>query len=155
MLERHDDYIDPKFEFPWIQSGTGLEKNIQLEKQEIAKVRKIIENFVDQMARRRKREKAEYDELHRTFENTTFTPSFLTPFRRKRYQRYKNLKRILGDLPERETYATRDVHRKTHGCLAGMFKVRDDLESDLAKGLFQRGASYDTARRSRNRVDSP
>ena len=32
MLERHDDYIDPKFEFPWIQSGTGLEENIQLEK---------------------------------------------------------------------------------------------------------------------------
>jgi catalase len=54
-----------------------------------------------------------------------------------------NLKRILGDLPERETYATRDVHRKTHGCLAGTFKVRDDLESDLAKGLFQRGATYD------------
>jgi hypothetical protein len=143
MLERHDDYIDPKFEFPWIQSGTGLEENIQLEKQEIAKVRKIIENFVAQMARRRKRWKAEYDELHRTFENTTLTPSFFTPFRRKRYQRYKNLKRILGDLPERETYATRDVHRKTHGCLAATFKVRDDLESDLAKGLFQRGATYD------------
>ena len=46
MLERHNDYIDPKFEFPWIQSGTGLDENIQLEKQEIAKVRKIIENFV-------------------------------------------------------------------------------------------------------------
>ena len=57
------------------------------------------------MARRRKRWKAEYDELDRTFENTTLTPSFL-PFRRKRYQRYMNLKRILGDLPERETYAT-------------------------------------------------
>ena len=42
MLERHDDYIDPKFEFPWIQSGTGLEENIQLEKQEIAKVRRIL-----------------------------------------------------------------------------------------------------------------
>ena len=96
MLERHDDYIDPKFEFPWIQSGTGLEENIQLEKQEIANVRKIIENFVAQMARRRKRWKVEYDELHRTFENTTLTPSFLIPFRRKRYQRYKNLKRILG-----------------------------------------------------------
>ena len=54
-----------------------------------------------------------------------------------------NLKRILGDLPERETYATRDVHRKTHGCLADTFKIRDDLESDLAKGLFQRGATYD------------
>ena len=108
MLERHDDYIDPKFEFPWIQSGTGIEENIQLEKEEIAKGRKIIENFVAQMARRRKRWKAEYDELHRTFENTTLTPSFLTLFRRKRNQRYKNLKRIFGDLPERETYATRD-----------------------------------------------
>jgi hypothetical protein len=51
----------------------------------------------------------------------------------------------LGDLPERETFATRDVHRKTHGCLAGTFKVRDDLEPDLAKGLFEPGAIYDAA----------
>ena len=30
MLERHDDYIDPKFEFPWIQSGTGLNEIFSL-----------------------------------------------------------------------------------------------------------------------------
>ena len=60
-----------------------------------------------------------------------------------------------GDLPERETYATRDVHRKTHGCLAGTFKVCDDLESDLAKGLFRRGATYDAVIRFSRAIRKP
>jgi hypothetical protein len=145
MSERYDnDYIDPKFEQPWIQSGTSLEENILLEREGIIKVRKVIENFVAEMARRRKGWKAEYDHLRQEFTNTTRDPLILSPFRRKRFHRYKNLKRILGDLPKRQTFATRDVHRKTHGCLAGTFKVRDDLEPDLAKGLFgTAGATYD------------
>jgi hypothetical protein len=144
MSERYDDdYIDPKFEQPWIPKETSVAEKIWVEKEEIIKVRKVIENFVAEMARRRKDWKAEYDELQQEFENTIRSPSFLALFRRKRFRRYKNLKRILGDLPKRQTFATRDVHRKTHGCLAGTFTVRDDLESDLAKGLFQPGITYD------------
>src|SRR5262249_30089602 len=51
---------------------------------------------------------------------------------------------------ERKTFATRDVHRKTHGCLGGTFKIRDDLEPDLAKGLFGPGATYDAVIRFSN-----
>jgi hypothetical protein len=144
MSESNDnDYIDPKFERPWFESQKSLDDNIQLEKDEIAKVRAVIKNFVAGMAARRQNWKHEHDRLQQTFENMSHPPSILVPFRRKRYKRYKNLNRIFGDLPQRDAYATRDVHRKTHGCLAGKFKVRDDLESDLAKGLFQPETIYD------------
>ena len=133
-----DDYIDSNFERPW-------RGNVELEKQGIAEVRDVIKRFVGEMARRRKNWKAEYDKLRQEFGNRSHTPFSLNPFRLKRFRRYKNLARILGDLPARQTFATRDVHRKTHGCLAGRFKVRDDLEPDLAKGLFQPGAIYDAA----------
>jgi hypothetical protein len=151
MLERRDDdYIDPEFEQPWIRSGADLEENIRLEQIEIDNVRKVIKDFVAEMAQRRKNWKGEYDRLQMEFVSTTRLPSIITPFRRKRYRRLKNLKRIFEDLPERETYATRDVHRKTHGCLAGTFKVRTDLEPDLAKGLFRPGATYDAVIRFSN-----
>ncbi len=151
MSERHDgDYIDPKFEHPWFRTETSLDENIRLEKNEIDKVKEVIVNFVTEMAERRKNWKVEYDELRVTFGNTTHAPSILTPFRRKRYRRYKNLERIFRDLPDREAYATRDVHRKTNGCLAGTFTVRANLEKDLAKGLFQPGATYDAVIRFSN-----
>lgn len=145
-----DDYIDPRFEQSWMQSGTGIDENIRLEREEIVKVRTVIENFVGEMARRRKDWKVEYDELRQVFADTSRVPSILTPSRRKRFHRYKNLERILGDLPQRDSYATRDVHRKTHGCLAATFKVRDDLEPDLARGLFRPGATYDAVIRLSN-----
>ena len=45
MLEgQDDDYIDPKFEQPWIRTAKSLQENIQLEKIEIAKVRKVTRN---------------------------------------------------------------------------------------------------------------
>jgi hypothetical protein len=151
MSEPHnDDYIDPRFEQPWIKKGSSMEENIRLEREEIVKVRGVIENFVGEMAKRRKNWKAEYERLKEEFGNGHQPPSILSPFRRKRFRRYKSLGRILGDLPQRETYATRDVHRKTHGCLAATFKVRDDLEADLAKGLFRPGARYDAVIRFSN-----
>jgi hypothetical protein len=146
-----DDYIDPRFEHPWLQYGASAAENIRLEREEIAKVRKVIENFVGEMARRRKNWKAEYDKLKQVFGNATRAPSILRPFRRKRFRRFKSLERILGDLPQRKTFATRDVHRKTHGCLAGTFKVRADLKKDgLDKGLFQPGKTYDAVIRYSN-----
>ncbi|HEU4389165.1 MAG TPA: hypothetical protein VFV34_15290, partial [Blastocatellia bacterium] len=145
-----DYYIDPKFERPWLQTADTLEENIRLEKQEIANVRAVIVNSVAEMGGRRKVWKNELDELRLEFKGTIHAPSFLSPRRRKRYRRYLNLERLFSDLPQRGAYATRDVHRKTHGCLAATFKVRGDLEPDLAKGLFLPGSNYDAVVRFSN-----
>jgi hypothetical protein len=137
--------LDPDFEQPWVRGDAALEERKREEKDRIKDVRGVVAHFVGEMAERRKRWKSEYDSLQREFGGTVSAPSILDFQRRRRYGRYRALERIFKDLPVRATYGTRDVHRKTHGGLAATFRVRDDLDDDLATGLFQPGATYDAA----------
>jgi hypothetical protein len=48
-------------------------------------------------------------------------------------------------LPQRNNgeYATRDVHRRAHGCFLADVKFGDNIPEKYRKGLFQSGAHYD------------
>jgi hypothetical protein len=142
--------LDPDFEQPWVRGDAALDDRRREEKSRINDVRGVVAHFVAEMAERRKKWKIEYDSLQREFAATARAPSILDFRRRRRYGRYRALERIFKDFPARATYAARDVHRKTHGGLAATFRVRDDLEDDLAIGLFQPGATYDAAIRFSN-----
>src|SRR5262249_39497875 len=64
--------------------------------------------------------------------------------------RLTRLGRIFGDLPSRPGLGTRDVHRKTHGCLAGELQIDPSLPADLAVGIFEPGKTYDAVIRFSN-----
>ena len=112
------------------------------------------------MARRRKRWKEEYDELHRTFEKTSLLPRSLPHFG----VRDTSGKRILSGSwgiyrSGRHTPIVTSTARRTV-----VWRVRSRYvmtsRSDLAKGSFQRGATYDavirfsTAIREARRITS-
>ena len=59
---------------------------------------------------------------------------------------------VFGDLPERSNrqFATRDVHRKTHGCFKARITINSDLDPAYQKGLFMPGKEYDAVVRFSN-----
>jgi hypothetical protein len=52
-------------------------------------------------------------------------------FLRHLFVKDETKKRILEDLPNKGVYASRDVHRKTHGCFEGEIEVSDSIIYDL------------------------
>lgn len=67
--------------------------------------------------------------------------------RRKLNQNIENEKNaeIYKDLPDEKPYATRDVHRKTHGCVKGRFHVSQTLLADFNEAIdkIQEQRKYD------------
>ncbi|OUR95872.1 hypothetical protein A9Q84_15345 [Halobacteriovorax marinus] len=53
-------------------------------------------------------------------------------------------KRVLKDIPNNGNYATRDVHRKTHGCFKANFLVdqnlRENINNEIDKSIIERHA---------------
>jgi hypothetical protein len=49
----------------------------------------------------------------------------------------------------------RDAHPKAHGCVKANFSVHSQLDTSLAKGVFQRGKSYDAWIRFSNGNEDP
>jgi hypothetical protein len=64
--------------------------------------------------------------------------------------RLNRLGRISDDLPSRPGLTTRDVHRKTHSCLAGELRIDQNLPADLAVGVFEPEKTYDAVVRFSN-----
>src|SRR4051812_24250133 len=54
----------------------------------------------------------------------------------------RNVKRVVTERRNAVGNGRRDVHVKHHGLLWGWFKVDDNLDDDLAEGVFQKGATY-------------
>ena len=52
------------------------------------------------------------------------------------------LRQTLQQQLERSGQALRDVHVKSHGCVAGEFHVRSGLPAELAQGLFAESRTY-------------
>ncbi|WP_284486651.1 catalase family protein [Sedimentitalea xiamensis] len=67
-------------------------------------------------------------------------------------ERLAAYRHIFDDLPDRPdgACATRDVHRKTHGCYRARVTISEDLDPALAKGLFVPGREYDAVVRFSN-----
>jgi hypothetical protein len=126
-----DDYIDPQFEHTIDEAQ---------EKDAIRRVQEVIRNAVADTAKLRRQWREEYADLTHRSASLTW---------RERL-RLKRLGRIFADLPSRPGLATRDVHRKTHGCLAGELQIVPNLPADLAIGVFQPGQKYDAVIRFSN-----
>jgi hypothetical protein len=126
-----DDYIDPQFE------RTVGEK---WEKDAIECVQGVIRNSVEELGERRRQWREEFEDLKRRSSNISWLKRL----------RLKRLARIFRDLPSRPGLATRDVHRKTHGCLAGELRIAPNLAADLAIGVFEAGKKYDAVIRFSN-----
>jgi len=126
-----DDYIDPQFE------RTASEVQ---ERAAIHRIQEVIMGSVAEMGILRRRWREEYEDLKRR------SPSL--PSRER--SRLNRLGRIFADLPSRPGLATRDVHRKTHGCLAGELQIDQNLPTDLAVGVFEPGKTYDAVIRFSN-----
>jgi hypothetical protein len=126
-----DDYIDPQFERT---IGEAEERNA------IERVRDVIRDSVEEIGKLRRKWREEYDDLKRRDQRLTW---------RERL-RLNRLGRIFRDLPSRPGLATRDVHRKMHGCLAGELQIAENLPADLTAGVFEPGKTYDTVIRFSN-----
>jgi hypothetical protein len=126
-----DDYIDPRFEYT---TDEALEKNA------IQRVHEVITDSVKEMGKLRRQWREEYDDLKRRSQSLTLRGRL----------RFKRFERIFRDLPSRPGLATRDVHRKTHGCLAGELLIAQDLPAHLAVGVFEPGKTFDAVVRFSN-----
>lgn len=51
--------------------------------------------------------------------------NFISSSKRSQY------KKVLEDLPNKGNYATRDVHRKTHGCYDAVLKINSDIKEKI------------------------
>ena len=141
-----DEYIDPRFERP----VGGGESAVADEQAAIAQVRRVVADSVAEMGRRRRQWHDEYLGLRA---DPMLAPDARRPWSVARWlkrRRLKTLERIFTDLPSRRDFATRDVHRKTHGCLAGQLRIASEIRPDLAVGLFQPSAVYDAVIRLSN-----
>ncbi len=125
------DKIDPRFEQPW-QGDDAKEKEL------IENVAEVIRNFVKESAGTRRAWEKHYREL----QAVVARGERLKGRAARRLARYEQ---VFGDLPNREskTFATRDVHRKTHGCFKARITINRDLDRAYAKGLFVPGKEYD------------
>ena len=69
----------------------------------------------------------------------------------KNLEKYQNTK-AYTDLPQ-NSYATRDVHRKAHGCFQGDITIHKDIAQNLKTrelGIFKPGAQFDAVVRLSN-----
>jgi hypothetical protein len=126
-----DDYIDPQFERT---VGEAQERDA------IRRVQEVIRDAVEEMGKLRRQWREEYHDLRRRSLSLTW----------RERARVNRLGRIFRDLPSRAGLASRDVHRKTHGCLAGELQIDQDLPADLTAGVFEPGKTYDAVIRFSN-----
>lgn len=131
-----NNYLDPKFETYWNGSYESELNHIQ-------EVGSVISNFVKSSALTKKNWYTDFQELKKR------SASELSSTEKNKLIAYKN---IFNDLPEREidAFATRDVHRKDHGCYKAEVKILDQLDSKFSKGLFRPGEKYDALIRYSN-----
>ena len=145
------DYLDPQFETPWQGSEYAEEKTIR-------EVGKVIGDYVRRHAEIIQKWREEYDkyvELSKTCHNDLYRPLFDETMEEKygpkALDRYSALGLIFNNLPQRKNFsATRDVHRKSHGCYAARVTINNDIPQSLQKGLFQPGKTYDAIVRFSN-----
>ncbi|WP_255005810.1 hypothetical protein [Roseovarius sp. M141] len=140
MSMQHEDIdqLDEKFERPW-QDDFALERKLARD------VAEVIRSFVKKSSQTRIAWRKHQVELE----------SILARGERPRERDMERLgayRHIFDDLPERVdgACATRDVHRKTHGCYRARVTISEDLDPALAKGLFIPGRDYDAVVRFSN-----
>ena len=131
-----EEYLDLKFESYW--NGSLANEILH-----IKEVGTIISTFVKESAETRIKWFKEYDSL------TKKPLREFSSLDKKKLIAYQN---IFTDLPSREvgSFATRDVHRKDHGCYKAELKVSDTLDPIYEKGLFRKGENYDAVIRFSN-----
>jgi hypothetical protein len=144
LTHDEDDYIDCRFEWPM---GGKLAAVVD-EQAAIARVQEAVADSVAEMGGRRRIWHNEYLRLRALLSSEPLSVGSFVRWLKRR--RLKRLERIFNDLPERRGFATRDVHRKTHGCIAGRLRIASDIRTDLAVGLFQPGTAYDAVIRFSN-----
>jgi hypothetical protein len=121
------EYLDKKFE-------SYFNGDMKSEVKHIREVGDVIRDFVVESAKIREYWKSDYKKLREQ--------SRLRHGDRRKLKAYKE---VFGDLPDRESaqFATRDVHRKSHGCFKAHVEINPDLDEKYQKGLFIAGAEYD------------
>jgi hypothetical protein len=125
------DRFDPLFEHPW-QGDEAREREL------IREVAAVIRSFVQDSSETRRLWRAHYQELEEAIARGD-RPSDSDMERLAAYRH------VFSDLPQRASgqFATRDVHRKMHGCFRAKVTITPDLDPAFAKGLFVPGKRYD------------
>jgi hypothetical protein len=124
--------IDSRFEKPW-------QGDIQKEHNTLQDLGKTIGGFVEKEAKQNQEWMNEYNKLKQT-----------SPLNKKQRQRLMAFGTIFDDLPQKQGFATRDVHRRPSGCLNASLRFNTNLPADLQKGFFQPSARYDAVVRFSN-----
>ena len=132
------DYLDPKFEQFW-EGDDAKEKELILD------VAKVIRDFVEESAATRRAWNENYGRLQAAIARGD-------RLKGKDKERLSAYEQVFGDLPNRENkqFATRDVHRKSHGCFKARITIHRDLDQPYQKGLFVPGKEYDAVVRFSN-----
>jgi hypothetical protein len=129
------DAMDPKFESFW-------KGDANKEKEAVESVGRVIGQYVQKQAGLNREWEAEFGALQAKKAHGALSAS--------EQKRSDALSVIIRDLPQTPGMATRDVHRKPHGCFAAQVKMNANIPADLQKGFFKPSQTYDAIVRFSN-----